>query len=119
MAAFYADENFRFPVVQALRQLGHDVVTCQEAGRAGLGIEDPVVLGDALRLDRILLTQNRCDFKRLHKQGSPHCGIVICTYDPNTPALALRISEAVAGEELGGRWLVSVVRPNPDVRKGR
>jgi hypothetical protein len=34
MAAFYADENFRYPVVAALRLLGHDVLTCQEAGRA-------------------------------------------------------------------------------------
>ena len=32
MAAFYADENFRLPVVEALRRLGHDVMTCQEAG---------------------------------------------------------------------------------------
>ena len=35
MAAFYADENFRLPVVEAFRRLGDDVMTCQEAGRAG------------------------------------------------------------------------------------
>src|SRR5208337_217682 len=36
MAAFYADENFRLPVVEALRRLGHEVLTCQEAGRPGI-----------------------------------------------------------------------------------
>jgi len=41
-----------------------------------------MVLGDALAMGRILLTQNRDDFKRLHRKGLPHCGIVVCTYDP-------------------------------------
>ncbi len=68
MAAFYADENFRYPVVAALRRLGHDVLTCQEAGRADQGIDDEMVLSDALRMGRILLTQNRDDFKKLHKK---------------------------------------------------
>ena len=47
MARFYADENFRRPVVEALRHLGHDVLTAQEAGRGGLGIDDDTVLADA------------------------------------------------------------------------
>jgi hypothetical protein len=113
MAAFYADENFRYPVVEALRRLGHDVLTCQEAGRADQGIDDSTILADALGMDRIVLTQNRDDFKKLHRRGLPHRGIVICTYDPDTEALALRISDAVAREEPGGRWLASVVRPDP------
>jgi predicted nuclease of predicted toxin-antitoxin system len=113
MAAFYADENFRYPVVTALRRLGHDVLTCQEAGRADQGIDDEIVLNDALRMGRILLTQNRDDFKKLHKSGLPHQGIVICTYDPNTEALAQRIADAVTKEVPGGSWLARVVRPNP------
>ena len=28
------------------------------------------------------------DFKRLHSKGLPHCGIVVCTYDPETESLA-------------------------------
>jgi uncharacterized protein YukJ len=55
LAQFYADENFRRPVVEALRRLGHDVLTAQEAGRAGIGIDDDTVLADAAA-DRILLT---------------------------------------------------------------
>jgi hypothetical protein len=54
LPSFYADENFRYPVVEALRRLGHDVLTCQEAGRAGSGIEDDAVLADALALGRIV-----------------------------------------------------------------
>jgi len=35
MALLYADENFDRRVVERLRQLGHDVLTVQEAGRDG------------------------------------------------------------------------------------
>lgn len=68
MASFYADENFRYPVVEELRKLGYDVLTAQEAGRAGPRIHDDVVLDDAREMTRILLTQNRDDFKKLHRQ---------------------------------------------------
>jgi len=119
MAAFYADENFRLPVVEALRRLGHDVMTCQEAGRAGIGIGDEMVLGDALAMGRILLTQNRDDFKRLHRKGLLHCGIVVCTYDPETESLARRISDAAAEQKASERWLASVIRPNPRDARGR
>ena len=112
MASFYADDNFRYPVVEELRGLGHDVLTSQEAGRAGQGIDDEIVLDDARAMSRILLTQNREDFKKLHRKGLPHQGIVVCTYDRDAEALSRRISEAVSHEDPGGRWLVSVIRPN-------
>ncbi len=113
MASFYADENFRYPVVEALRRLGHDVLTCQDAGRAGSGLEDAVVLADALALGRIVLTQNRKHFIRLHNAGQPHTGIVVCTFDRDAEALAGRIDGAVSAEPPGGRWLVRVNRPGP------
>jgi hypothetical protein len=113
LASFYADENFRYPVVEALRRLGHDVLTCQAAGRAGSGIEDDVVLADALALDRIVLTPNRKHFIRLHNGGQPHKGIVVCTFDRDAEALAQRIDRTVSAEPPGGRWLVRVNRPNP------
>jgi hypothetical protein len=34
MARFYADEQFPLPVVELLRNLGHDDLTVQEAGNA-------------------------------------------------------------------------------------
>jgi hypothetical protein len=110
LAQFYADENFRLPVVAALRRLGHDVLTAQEAGRAGLGIDDDTVLADAAA-GRILLTQNRRDFIRRHNAGLPHQGIVVCTYDPDAEALAHRIDAAVATVNAPGRWLLRVNRP--------
>jgi len=112
LANFYADENFRYPVVEALRRLDHDVLTCQEAGRGGQKIEDEVVLADALALGRIVLTQNCDDFKHLHQRGLPHVGIVNCSYDPDTEGHARRIEEAVNNEDPGGRWLIRVTRPN-------
>jgi Domain of unknown function (DUF5615) len=93
VALLYADENFRYPVVEELRELGHDVLTSQEAGRAGHGIDDEVVLDDAHSVSRILLTQNRDDFKKLHRSGLPHRGIVVCTYDRDAKALSQRTSK--------------------------
>jgi len=94
-------------------------MTCQEAGRAGIGIGDEMVFGDALAMGRILLMQNRDDFKRLHRKGLLHCGIVVCTYDPETESLARRISDAAAEQKASERWLASVIRPNPRDARGR
>ena len=52
MADLYADENFHYDVVQALRLLGHNVLTAQEAGQAYQRIPDPAVLAYAIRLGR-------------------------------------------------------------------
>ena len=66
MARFYSNENFPQPVVEALRGLGHDVLTSLEAGNANRRIEDPEVLAYATSLGRAVLTLNRRDFRRLH-----------------------------------------------------
>jgi hypothetical protein len=94
MALLYADENFDYPVVEFLRQLGHDVVTVQEAGRAGGS--DPQVLADATARGRAVLTFNRRHFERLHRQGTLHTGIISCTRDRDHAALAARIDRAIA-----------------------
>ena len=46
MASLYADEDFSYPVVQRLRQLGHDIVTAQEAGQANQGCDLPYGCAD-------------------------------------------------------------------------
>ena len=76
MARLYADEDFPLPVVEGLRRLGHDVLTVQEAGRGNQGIDDATVLADAIADQRAVLTHNHADFKRLHRQGLPHRGII-------------------------------------------
>jgi hypothetical protein len=111
LARFYADENFRKPVVEALRALGHDVLTAQEAGRAGLGIDDDTVLADDAAFGRIVLTQNRRDFIRRHNAGMSHQGIIVCTYDPDAQALARRIDAAIAAVEEAGGLLLRINRP--------
>jgi hypothetical protein len=59
VAALYADENFPLPVVEALRRLGHDVLTAFEAGQANQRISDDAVFDFAANTGRILLTLNR------------------------------------------------------------
>ena len=111
MARFYADEQFPLPVTKCLRELGHDVLTVQDAGKAGLGIPDDEVLAFAVSQQRAVLTLNRYDFAKLHRAIAHHYGIVVCTNDRNWTAFAARIDEAVAVEQLLEDQLVRVVRP--------
>ncbi len=109
---FYADENFPRPVVAELRRLGHDVLTAFEDGRANKRISDEAVLNRARRLSRILLTNNRVDFRRLHTAGHDHAGIVLCTVDTNFRRQASRIH---AGCESISEWdqrMINVYRPD-------
>ena len=97
MAKLYSDEDFSYPVVEVLRQLGHDVLTAQEAGQGNLGVIDSSVLAFAITKDRAVLTFNRRHFINLHRQVSSHHGILACTRDNDVQGLAQRIHEAVLG----------------------
>jgi hypothetical protein len=55
MARLYANENFPYPVVEKLRQLGHDVITVSETGKAEQAWPDEDVLEFATQDDRALL----------------------------------------------------------------
>ena len=79
IAWLYANENFPLPVVIALRELGHDVLTTRDAGKANDAISDEEVLRFAVGNGRAVLTHNRQDFMRLHRQNSDHEGILVCT----------------------------------------
>lgn len=96
---FYADENFPLPVVVELRRLGHDVLTAFEDGRANRSISDESVLIRSAKLDRIILTINRADFRRLHNIGHGHVGMVLCTLDADFRGQAARIDEACNNAE--------------------
>ncbi len=111
MAKLYADEDFPFPVVDALRQLDHEVLTVFEANRANQAVPDHEVLAFATEQGRALLTLNRRDFIRLHGEHPQHAGIIVCTHDLNFVALAERIDQAIRSvPELDGR-LLRVNRP--------
>jgi hypothetical protein len=103
----YADEDFSFPTVEELRRLGHDVVTAQEDGRRAT--PDPDLLSRAHALGRAVLTYNRRDFERLHRQGKPHSGILSATHDTDFTGLAARIHAALAGVT-PGPWCLRVNR---------
>lgn len=109
---FYADENFPLRTVEELRLLGHDVLTTFEDGRANQAIPDEDVLQRAIDLDRVLITFNRKDFKRLHFQNHNHTGIIICTEDPDRVGQAQRISDKVAEFENTTGQLIRVNRPS-------
>lgn len=112
MARLYTNENFRRRIVEALKELGHDVLTAFEAGNANLSISDNKVLDFARLNNRIVLTFNRKDFIQLHNQNSTHCGIIVCTEDADYIALAKRIDKAIISfdDNLENR-LIRVNRP--------
>src|SRR2546421_2298153 len=93
--ALYADENFPLRVVQELRRLGHDVLTAFEDGWANQSITDTDLLTRATEVSRAVLTLNRLDFKRLHRQMPDHAGIIICTEDPDRLGQAQRIAVSI------------------------
>jgi len=106
MARLYSNENFPLPVVQSLRALGHDVQTIRDAGKDGLAVPDNEVLEHAAKEGRILLTLNRQDFKKLHRQNPEHSGIILCTVDADFPGQASRIHIALlANPSLEGQLL--------------
>ena len=113
MSRLYADEDFPLPVVEKLRRLGHDVRTVQDAGRAGQGIADADVLADAAADRPALLTHNHPDFKRLHRQGFPHRGIISCTQDlGDHTALGQRIHHAISAAPDLSSQFIRIIRPN-------
>lgn len=111
MARFYTNENFPLPVAQALRVLGHDVLTSLESGKANQSILDEDVLAFARQEGRILLTLNRKHFIQLHKMNIDHPGIITCTFDPNFSELAKRISETILQNESIAGKLLRINRP--------
>ncbi|MCK6695758.1 MAG: DUF5615 family PIN-like protein [Thermoanaerobaculia bacterium] len=113
MARLYANEIFDFSVVEILRDLGHDVLTTLDAGNANQNIPDDQVLTFARTQNRIVVTFNYQDFKKLHRLFPTHTGIIICTEDKDVSALALRIHHAL--ESMDGNLenqLVRINRPN-------
>ena len=104
MAKLYADEQFPRTVVRLLRELGHEVLTVQESGNAGFS--DPRVLEFATANNLIVLTQNRRDFKRLHKIN-PN----LCTEDRDPLALTTRIHAEILAREVFLGEMISIVRP--------
>lgn len=110
MKSLLADENFPFPAVTALRALGYEVLTLQEAGKGEQAIPDIEVLLLATSLQRAVLTLNRKDFIQLHQSGITHAGIIVCTFDMDFQALADRVHVAISSYASLEKHLVRVTR---------
>ena len=110
MAQIYANENFPQQCVEALRELGHDVLTTQDSGKSDQAIPDEEVLAYSTEQNRILVTFNRKHFIKLHKENDNHAGIIVCTVDVDFKALAERIHDALAENPDMSAQLVRVNR---------
>jgi Domain of unknown function (DUF5615) len=111
VARFYSNENIAAQVVSELRRLGHDVLTTLEAGNANAAVPDAEVLAFAVARERILITNNRRHFLRLHQNRTEnHAGIVLCTFDLDFAGQARRIHEAVSSTPQMPNQLIRVNR---------
>jgi hypothetical protein len=110
MAALFADENVNRGLVDALRSLGHDVLTAHQAGRANQRIPDPDQLAHATMLGRAVVTNNRRHFHRLQRTFPGHAGIITFTRDPDTNSLAQRIHDAIVQVGALAGQLIRIIR---------
>ena len=93
MEKLYANENFPRPVVLELRRLSYDVLTSQEAGRSDKKVSDAAVFVYAIAEQRIIITVNRKDFIKIHRENPEHFGIIVCTENPNIEVFAQCINK--------------------------
>lgn len=110
MARLYANENFTRNVVAALNRLGHDVISTYELGKANQKIPDGEVLKTVIAQDRAVLTFNRKDFIKLHRNDANHAGIVICKEILDVELMAALIHEALEQTDKLVRQLIRVNR---------
>jgi predicted nuclease of predicted toxin-antitoxin system len=106
----YADEQFPLPVVQRLRAMGYDVLTVQDAGQANRKIPDDEVLKFATTRNRAVITENRRDFVKLHRQFPDHAGIIVCSKNLDWDSHAANIHTALENRGSIAGELVRVTR---------
>lgn len=97
MADLYADEQFPKAAVGNLRDFDHDVLTVQDAGKRG--DSDKQVLEFATEQTRAVITINRKDFIRLHRENSEHGGIIACKQDNDWQRLATNVNQVIIENE--------------------
>ncbi|HEY7328243.1 MAG TPA: DUF5615 family PIN-like protein [Gemmataceae bacterium] len=108
----YLDEDIASALLaQLLRRAGHDVLLPADLGLSGE--PDTVVLRNAIREDRVLLSRNYRDFENLHllvleAQGQ-HRGILVERFDddPKHNMTPKEIVRAVGNIEASGIFLMN------------
>jgi hypothetical protein len=87
----YLDECVDQGVAPLVAGRGFDITTARDVGV--IRVSDGVQLAYATAHDRLLISHNNLDFRRLHRQSSQHAGILIVPTGERT-LLALRIALA-------------------------
>ena len=111
MHRLYANENFPRQVADALKKLGHDVLTTMEAENANNAMTDEDVLAFATQDKRAVITLDRRDFIRLHNTHPAHAGIIVCTQDPDIIEQASRIHQTILKYETLNGCLIRINKP--------
>ena len=96
---FVADESCARPVIQALREAGHDVVAIAEIAK---GATDDQVLERALKEKCVLITEDRDFGELVYARGRPSAGVILVRF----PSRARRAKSATviqAVSKLGSR----------------
>jgi len=106
------DENFDLPVVKGLRALGYDILTMNDLDLVNQSIPDDKVLEIATELERVLITFNRRDFIRLHRQDDNHAGIIVCTQNRDIEVLISQIELILRSETSFKKKLFRVYKPD-------
>jgi len=78
---YFFDEHMNTAIADQLRMRGVNVLTAQEAGRAGQGIPDSEQLAYATNLGCTFVTKEKREFPVLAYQQIPHAGIIILQRD--------------------------------------
>ncbi len=96
---FVADESCAAPVIQALREAGHDVVAIAEVDK---GATDEQKLAHALNEKRVLITEDRDFGELVYARGRSSAGIILVRFHPRARlAKPATVVEAIA--RLGSR----------------
>ncbi len=74
---FVADESSARPVIQALREAGHDVVAIAEVAK---GATDEEVLDRALNEKRVLMTEDRDFGELVYARCRPSTGVILVRF---------------------------------------
>jgi predicted nuclease of predicted toxin-antitoxin system len=106
---FLADESCAGPLIQALREAGHDVVAIAEVAR---GAVDEAVMARALGERRILITEDSDFGELVYGRGHSSAGVILVRF-PNRVRRAKPRSVVETVARLGARLLGSftVVEP--------
>jgi len=96
---FLADESCAGPIIKALREAGHDVVSIAETAK---GAADETVMARALAERRIIVTEDSDFGELVYARGHSAAGVILVRF-PNLVRRAKPISVVEAVTKLGAR----------------